>query len=338
MNGINLSLCAALTITLVASAEAGPVPSLNLASLVGQADIVALGSVVSVARTDIIQINTNNRSLPGRIATAEIEIDAYLKGWTQDHRIKCRNVELEGGLGYGRVAERTYRLVFLANAENDCTFTSPYYPTLPAAPVPRVDGTDPEEKLAAAIDAFLWTSSLNQRERLDWVEAIGTLRTPRAISVLQKASHDQDAALRIMAAAVLLSKNDATGIAVVEHALLHARADVPTNVLGRARSYVSTIGNVAAIPSLVRLLGAADAATRQAAAHALRNTRSGLAIAPLVRALDDEDSVVQYTAVIALAEITGNRSHAPSIPLFEASPGQYIDYWKAWAKAQKDSR
>lgn len=89
-----------------------------------------------------------------------------------------------------------------------------------------------------------------------------------------------------------------------------------------------------AIPELSRLLLAQDVRIRRAAASALRHTAASDATAGLVRVLSDSDSRVRYTAVIGLAEITGQYNWGPSIDLFEREGGRYLAHWKEWGRTR----
>ncbi|MGB9106461.1 MAG: HEAT repeat domain-containing protein, partial [Terriglobales bacterium] len=88
-----------------------------------------------------------------------------------------------------------------------------------------------------------------------------------------------------------------------------------------------------AIPSLRVLLGAADVLTRRAAAFALRNTGSELAIPALAIALGDTDSEVRYYAVIGLGEIANQPDWRPLMDDYALGEQKYLQYWRAWAAA-----
>jgi len=91
-----------------------------------------------------------------------------------------------------------------------------------------------------------------------------------------------------------------------------------------------------ATPVLVRLLRAPKANVRRGAASALRNIGGKEAIGPLVEALEDSDDEVVWSAIMGLAEITGDLDHGPGAQ--EEFKGKqkenYVNYWRNWAKAR----
>ena len=77
---------------------------------------------------------------------------------------------------------------------------------------------------------------------------------------------------------------------------------------------------------------------RQAAAHALRDTRSQRALAALILGLYNSDFEVRYYAVIGLAEITGTPQWRPLESDFKARESEYLTYWKSWGATQSGTK
>lgn len=77
-----------------------------------------------------------------------------------------------------------------------------------------------------------------------------------------------------------------------------------------------------------------DGQFRRPIAAAIRSTKSQSAIHPLSSLLADADFEIRYTAVIGLAEITGQHEWGPAQDVFQANERRYLDHWKAWAKAR----
>jgi hypothetical protein len=71
---------------------------------------------------------------------------------------------------------------------------------------------------------------------------------------------------------------------------------------------------------------------RSGAMDGVRKIRDPKSVSFLIGRLDDADSDVRYTALIALAEITGKSEDdfAPSMYLFEERPQYYVALWKRW--------
>jgi hypothetical protein len=60
--------------------------------------------------------------------------------------------------------------------------------------------------------------------------------------------------------------------------------------------------------------------------------RQPLALKALATALDDDDVEVRYTAVMGLAETTGQKGWGPSMPAFVEDEQRYLQYWRDWIK------
>jgi hypothetical protein len=70
---------------------------------------------------------------------------------------------------------------------------------------------------------------------------------------------------------------------------------------------------------------------RQNAMLGLRRIKDHSTVPFLIEQLDAEDLLVQYQAVITLAEMTGRGGDfGPSLPLFEQNPGKHKQLWREW--------
>ena len=65
---------------------------------------------------------------------------------------------------------------------------------------------------------------------------------------------------------------------------------------------------------------------------ALRGIGNPKSAPVLIQRLDDPDSLIQYLAVITLAEIFDkkNADYAPAMPTFEQNRPKYVEAWKKW--------
>jgi HEAT repeat protein len=88
-----------------------------------------------------------------------------------------------------------------------------------------------------------------------------------------------------------------------------------------------------ALVSLDRLARATEPTTRRAAVEAMSHTVSSAAIPPLARALTDEDTDVQYWAVVGLRKATG-QGGGMSREYFGAQRRALVAYWTTWARAR----
>lgn len=163
---------------------------------------------------------------------------------------------------------------------------------------------------------------------------LSTVATPASTAALKRAARSLDEQLRLMAAGVLLSRNDTSMLNTVENVLLNQPAGINDSVLSGLAGGLKGIRDPQAIPSLSRLLKARDARVWQSASAALRNMKAAAAIEPLVEALEDSDREVRYNAVIGLAEITGQYEWGPSVELFQREEQKFLTHWIEWARSR----
>lgn len=96
----------------------------------------------------------------------------------------------------------------------------------------------------------------------------------------------------------------------------------------------TTAGDFPLLQELIR--SSSDTILRMSAMLALRRIRDPAFIPFLVEQLDSNDSIVQYEAVITLAEMTGlSGDYGPSMPRFDANPPKYRELWKQWWAEQQ---
>jgi HEAT repeat protein len=83
-------------------------------------------------------------------------------------------------------------------------------------------------------------------------------------------------------------------------------------------------------------MSSADEQTRRDAAGALRKIGTEAVIAPLSKALYDEDWEVRWMAVMGLAGVAGpdedDESWYPSHSAFKENEQHYLDHWREWVK------
>jgi len=69
---------------------------------------------------------------------------------------------------------------------------------------------------------------------------------------------------------------------------------------------------------------------RRGAVGALGSMEVKDVIEPLSKTLEDSDREVRYTAVFALATITGQWEWAASLELYMQDEQRYLNYWRKW--------
>jgi HEAT repeat protein len=154
----------------------------------------------------------------------------------------------------------------------------------------------------AAVTALIHVLTGDRYSALRWkaAEALGRIGEP-AVEPLIRVLGDQNDDVRWKAAIALGDIGDLR--AVEPLALL--LGDIDPYVRGRAAYALSTIGQPA-VPALIRVLEQGTTEARPAAVAALGRINDPHAIAPLVRALGDEDERVRAEALVSLERAETN--------------------------------
>ena len=331
-----LRRCCWLVILMAAPLHAAIVPVLDIPGLVAKSDVVATGTVSILGDADPTTIRTpGGQVFGGRLIAVELLVDQVLKGQHEPGNIRFQfsRPDTDFGIGYGELQSLKYRILFLKRNGDSYEPTSPYYPSLISIAGDPVNAT---ASLDAVLDAIVRVIPSREASVADKREAIHDLwgvRNGVAMGGLRLALRDNDPSLQLGAAAALLAAGDVEALAVAEPALLKPEAGLAPELLPNLRGALGYgIKSEEAVPSLARLMRAPEVDTRRAAADALRHTRADAAVPALVRALEDIDRMVQYSAVMGLAEITRQLNGAPSIPLFQQNPDPYLTFWREWSK------
>jgi HEAT repeat protein len=199
-----------------------------------------------------------------------------------------------------------------------------------------VGGENPFDAVVGEIAALLRSPSASAGDKtaaiwggLAWdLQTLGTGVLKEALRFA--AAEDRDLIVRMSAVVALLVQNDISVLPLAEQELSDPDSQLPDNSrLNLSSAIDEGVKGDAAVPALTRLLKNPDVRVRRAAAMALRNTKTKLAIDGLTLALEDGDAKVRYYAVIGLAEITGETEWRPSEKMFRANEGRYLRYWKS---------
>lgn len=318
------------------AANSSPVPALNLADLIGGADLIVAGSVVSVKELGAAEAEVDGRSQRVHLMTGTVRIAKVLKGNPRTQDIKLHWILPEESNGYAGIPEGTYRLIFLRSGSGSTyQVASVHYPTLVAAPETQIRGTTVLDRVIDQVAAVVRSTATHPEDRVEAINVLSTIESATVVSILQHALQDQDTSVQLGAAAALLERNDISALPVVEATLLSPAANLPQYLRHNLLYGISEgVKDEKAIPMLSRLMSLSDVETRRSAASALRHTLSRQAIAPLLDALSDPDFEVRYYAATGLAEITGQSDWRPLMEDFKANEQKYLTHWKNLAKPQ----
>ena len=314
-----------------------PVEILDINRLTRASDLILVGNVRLVHVGAPITIDTDSGPVSADSMVAEIDVDQVLKGSASTSGFRFRFDKPREPIGYGSIVENTYRLVFLKRNNEGFTVTSPYYPTLPAVPGPAVQGSTDEERVSGAV-ARVISSDAAPSLKLEAIHSLANITTPIVLSSLNAGLRDMDIEVRFSAAAILVSSGDVNALKAVEGVLVQPPATINPRLIHNLRVAVAARQDPAAVPSLTRLLGVDDVATRRAASAALRQIGSPTTRAGLATALEDTDFEVRLNGAQGLATLSGRKDLIPSWDAFRADEQRFTVPLKEWLQANPSNR
>lgn len=336
MNSVLIPLIM-LSLSLTQGARAGSTitPSLDIPALTRDASIIAVGEVISIREADRGDYEIRGQLMPARRMGATFRTDRVLKGEASSE-LSFSFLLPDLPAGYRGIAANEFGMFFFRATSEGLILASPYYPSLVATreTCPAKKTTD-LDRVIAELGCVLKASSTTIRERAEAIQGINGIRTEGASTILRLAAQDQASPINVLAASLLLTRNDISALPIVERALQTSPMLVVQDKgyrmemnLGHA---IRDIKAQEAIPALTRLVESSDAEIRRGAANALRNTGTEAAIEPLTKALYDEDWEVRWVAVMGLAGITGQDRWYPAHDEFKRNEQLYLEHWKSWA-------
>jgi hypothetical protein len=315
------------------SAFAIPVPVFDLSELATSSDLIIAASIEDVQETGRTVMNLRGMDLEAQILMSHLNVDRVLKGSTSKNLISVRFVlPIREYIGYRSLDRGSYRLVFLRKSRDaeEYEFTSPYYPSLPAARGP----VKAQEKLIDTLVGEL--ANVVRSPESDWnsrrvaMFALRGVSSERATEALREALASTDSRINIFAAGLLLLRNDISGLAVAEVTLSarnqHQIRDDDRNNLLAGITY--GIHDQRALNVLKHLLQAPDPDVRSAAASGLGNTGASDARELLIESLHDPNTSVRYASATALANLTGAGEWRPAnLEEFAKDEPRYLAHW-----------
>jgi len=318
-------------------AEGTVVPPLDLPSLCDRADAIIVGQVLGRQEGGKAVIQTRGGPVNARAMAAVLGIQKLVKGQVHGMSISVRFWLPDLPIGYKGLGGGQFGVFFLRQTREGNEVLDPYHPFVVAVPgAPRTVG-DYLDQVTAELAYAATSPAAPQSTRQAAIRALDGLRTPASSSALKRAATDTSEAVRTMAIAALLRRNDITFIAAAVATLIHPGPETDSNLLVGLGSALSYVKDPRAAQVVARLLHAANPSARRWATEALRNIGGEEVIGPLTEALEDTDDEVVWSAIMGLAEITGDLDHGPGAQ--EEFKGKekenYVNYWRNWARARK---
>jgi hypothetical protein len=345
---------------------AAALPARDIPELAASADLIVLGEV---ERADIVGPNDEagaplspldlvigiRRVLSGSLSTGSTNLTVRVSGSQRRYLVNV----YPGQVG----------VVFLRRGENGLYVQADPYYLFVVAREPRqgrlVAGSAPLSAIAddllqilrapdavapAGIYAPPQFSSAEatplEGNLCDAADELKTIPAGITQNALQRIAADANVPLlgRIWAIDVLLDQNDSTFIGTVVDVLNRrvpdvggfTRIDLANELEDLDLDKKSQGERDRDAKAVLPLLNAKDAFVREAAVGLLRNSRSQIAVRPLLRALADDNSDIRYLAVYGLGIIVPGQLDAPSIDLFRQNEEYYVSFWRRWGAALRD--
>ncbi len=323
------------------SSLAAPVPALDSAALVQQADTIVVARVTA----------DRMPAAGGTSRTIELTVERVVKTGALSFMPALR-MQLPASATVGSDLQVGSRGLFFANcsANWDCAAVDASHPSLVAldhAGQAYAEGSSTMDKVIAELVGVLLADDsalsaapaggVNAAAAFDLrsraVEALAGMPKASAIAPLLAASRSESIATRMAATAALVRLGEFSSLSLVEPQMLSSLAEWNAARRSVAHGMLAIQSPPSKlIPTMTQWLRAEDVEVRRAAAYALSDIRSRATIAPLMSmALSDADQMVRYYAVSGLATVTG-RGQVPSLDAYRVAENRYLEDWKNWGK------
>lgn len=330
-------LVLALLIATASSSVARLIPTFSLSQVTTDADMIAIGQIQITANVPTTMVVENN----------SYEATDHFGNLLADRILKSSDVETAGHVPlhwvtpdsqfnwpiYSDVKDSTYMLFFLKKrpAEVAYDFVSSDYPGLPVLPRAPVKDAALEDQILDQVSGYLESNSGETEKKSLLVNQLGDVRNPGFTKTLYKLFNGSDPHLRMTALFALLTRKEAELIPTAEqeivqntsHALPWERQNL---ILALSQHFDASLS----VPILTEALRSPEIEIRQTTAYALRSTRSKEAVRPLLSALDDTDSEVQWNVMHSLGELVNQLEWRPN----SKEPAEWhrcLDHWHEFA-------
>ena len=321
------------------NASAAPFPVLDVSALTREAHLITVGQIVSVREEERGNYEIGGQLISARRMVASLNVSRVLKGEADGEVLFRFFLTDQFDDGYPELGVEQFGMFFLRSTPEGHVPASLYHPFVNVTQTRcAAEGTH-LARVVAELECVL-NSPATIRERIATIWALRTVQTAETSSVLRRAARELPSPLNLLAAGMLLSRNDTSVLPLIEQAIQHspivALRDEGYSSEMNLGAWLGEIRDTTAIPTLARLIENPDIVVRRGAAQALRNIRTEAVIEPLSRALYDDDWEVRWLAVMGLAGIAGaddeGNSWYPSHDEFRQNEQRYLDHWREWVR------
>lgn len=322
------------------TARATLIPAISISKLTAEASLIVVGEVTSVYEVENGAFEFEGQLRKARRMLGVLRVDRVIKG-NADTEVSFTFFMPDEFLGYASVQADQFGMFFFRETAEGVVFVSAYHPLILAAREGCATRGRDLERVVAEIDCIIKSPVATNRDLLIAIQYFRTVPAANAIPPLKAAARELASPLNVLASYILLHHNDVSMLPLLEKSLqkssklfVQAEGGSWEFNLSAALTYIK---DEAAIPALGRLIRSSDAQTRRDAAGALRGIGTEAIIAPLSKALYDDDWEVRWMAVMGLASVAGadeedDQSWYPSHQAFKENEQRYLDHWREWVK------
>jgi hypothetical protein len=310
--------------------ESTVIRTLDVSSLVSQADIIVIGQIISVTDRGPTTFDLGGGPIPATAFEAVLDVDQLLKGSPHAQNLLVDFDLPQTPIGIQSVKSGQYGLFFLVALQNRLRFADPMYPSLPAVRNVKLAQGAVRDQVTVALGQVLTAPQVPDADLFWALDALGRLKTDLARDTLRQALKTSSGNIRLDVARTLVARNDMSGLPIVEDALLHP-AGLSESMFSNLAGSLGGLKDANSIPTLKRLLETNNQEIIKGAVIALRQSGTADALAPLSHLLDNSDERARYYAVVGMGEITRQDEWTPAFDEFRDHEAKYLSYWRDWA-------
>ena len=322
-------------------AQVGPVPGTQQVSPIYEmSDLVCSCTVQAITSKEESTKGAGAAAAQRRVRATVAVRDAFKNSWGSQGSITLEYTEtVRNGVSIGgsfRLSPGENAILFLRSQNGTYTFADRFLGAISFSDLPLVTGKAGMDKLQAVLSRVaLGENREDQTRALRLLEGFDN-PTAESLSSAEHLSRSADPEVAFAALSVMLrSKSRASVQHLVTYLDSYSSNYEPLS-LSTVGTYLGQVNTREALQEIEKLSASRFLSIRLGAMDALRSIKDRKSIPVLVNRLDDPNSMVQYFAVISLAEILGREEgdYAPSLYLFDKRPQYYTALWKQWWQEQ----
>jgi hypothetical protein len=298
-----------------------------------------------VRQTGSGSISLNGIGYSRRDFQADIQVDETLKGTSAPTKFtftySTPSADELGNVADGNLVADTNRVVFLKKTASGFAFSSPYYPSIAAAPKScgsgwRVHlGDDSYERVLQRLLELLCTNSSENEKRsalfgLDWDQ--DSAAAPFLRAVLSLPNVRSDPTLRMAIVSYLLHWRDLSILPLAEEDLFDQAVQTSAFPKSNLVLAVSSLEPKVSIPLLARVLKSPEPEDRISAARFLQYTKSQNALSVLLSDLDDPNREVQFAVMQSLGSLTNQYQWRPDTVEPDSHWNACLQHWREFER------